>query len=74
MLCYIYYVKNVEADKHQCLVIIGMYQQLMEVMFRLDAVENDLKKEKIEHKEDVKRFDVLEKQNQKLRDENVGFN
>lgn len=53
----------------------GMYQQLMEVMARLDAVENDLKNEKIEHKEDIKRLNtrinVLEKENQKLKDENA---
>lgn len=31
----------------------GMYNQLMEVMARLDAVERDLHTEKDEHKEDV---------------------
>ena len=31
----------------------GMYNQLMEVMARLDAVEKDLNTEKIEHKNDV---------------------
>ena len=53
----------------------GMYQQLMEVMARLDAVENELKNEKIEHKEDVRRLNLrihsLETENQKLKDENA---
>ena len=48
----------------------GMYQQLMEVMARLDTVENDLKNEKIEHKEDIKRLNtrinVLEEENHGL--------
>lgn len=52
----------------------GVYQQLMEVIARLDTVEKEFKKEKIEHKEDVKRLNarinVLEKENQKLKDEN----
>jgi len=53
----------------------GVYQQLMEVIARLDTVEKEFKKEKIEHKEDVKRLNarinVLEKENQKLKDENA---
>ena len=36
-----------------------MYQQLQEIMGRLDSVEQDLKKEKIEHKEDVERLEKL---------------
>lgn len=31
----------------------GMYDQLMEVMARLNAVEDSLRSEKREHKEDV---------------------
>ena len=31
----------------------------MEVMARFDAVEEDLKEEKIEHREDVKRLETL---------------
>ena len=34
----------------------GMYNQLMEVMARLDAVENSLRTEKKEHREDVDRL------------------
>lgn len=53
----------------------GMYNQLMEVMARLDAVENNLRTEKIEHKDDVKRLnakiDVLTQENQLLRDDNA---
>lgn len=37
----------------------SVYNQLMEVMARLDAVEKDLKEEKIEHKEDVERLESL---------------
>lgn len=44
-----------------------MYNQLMEVMARLDAVEQDLHAEKIEHKNDVDRLnariDSLEHEN-----------
>ena len=36
-----------------------MYQQLQEIMERLNSVEQDLKKEKIEHKEDVERLEKL---------------
>ena len=36
-----------------------MYQQLQEIMGRLDSVEQDLKKEKREHKEDVERLEKL---------------
>lgn len=58
------------ADNHEK----GMYNQLMEVMARLDAVESDLHTEKIEHKEDVERLNVringLTQENQLLRDDN----
>lgn len=37
----------------------GIYNQLMEVMARLDAVEKDLHNEKIEHKEDVDRLEKM---------------
>lgn len=36
-----------------------IYNQLMEVMARLDAVEKDLHNEKIEHKEDVDRLEKM---------------
>ena len=53
----------------------GMYNQLMEVMARLDAVEKDLRVEKKEHKEDVKllnaKIDSLTQENQLLRDDNA---
>jgi len=53
----------------------GMYNQLMEVMARLDAMENRLRTEKIEHKEDVcrlnKKIDCLTKENQLLKDDNA---
>ena len=53
----------------------GIYNQLMEVMARLDAVEADLRDEKAEHKEDVSRLnakiDGLTKENQLLRDDNA---
>ena len=53
----------------------GMYNQLMEVMARLDAVEKDLRVEKKEHKEDVERLnariDGLTQENQLLRDDNA---
>ena len=53
----------------------GIYNQLMEVMARLDAVEADLRDEKTEHKEDVSRLnakiDGLTKENQLLRDDNA---
>ena len=52
----------------------GMYNQLMEVMARLDAVESDLHSEKIEHKEDVERLNgkiaALTQENLLLRDDN----
>lgn len=52
----------------------GVYDQLMEVMARLDAVESDLHNEKIEHREDVeclnKKIDGLTQENQLLRDDN----
>lgn len=37
----------------------SVYNQLVEVMARLDSVEKDLKQEKTEHKEDVKRLETL---------------
>ena len=53
----------------------GMYNQLMEVMARLDAVECDLHTEKDEHKEDVEhlnqKIDSLTQENQLLRDDNA---
>lgn len=53
----------------------GMYNQLMEVMARLDAVEKDLRVEKKEHKEDVERLNAeigsLRQENQLLRDDNA---
>lgn len=53
----------------------SMYNQLMEVMARLDAVEKDLHVEKIEHKEDVDRLntkiDNLTQENNLLRDDNA---
>jgi len=36
----------------------GMYNQLMDVMARLDAVESELHAEKKEHKEDVEHLNV----------------
>lgn len=53
----------------------GLYNQFMEVMARLDAVEKDLRTEKIEHKEDVDRLnakiDNLTQENQILKDDNA---
>ena len=53
----------------------GMYNQLMEVMARLDAVENSLRTEKKEHREDVdrlnKKIDSLTKENRLLKDDNA---
>ena len=53
----------------------SMYNQLMEVMARLDAVERDLHTEQIEHKNDVDRLnariDSLERENQLLKDDNA---
>lgn len=53
----------------------GMYNQLMEVMARLDAVENKLRTEKAEHKADVKllnvRINELTQENQLLRGDNA---
>lgn len=52
----------------------SIYNQLMEVMGRLDAVEKDLHVEKAQHKEDVDRLNVsiseLTCENQLLRDDN----
>ena len=53
----------------------GMYNQLMEVMARLDVVERDLHTEKDEHREDVEhlnqKIDGLTQENQLLRDDNT---
>ena len=53
----------------------GLYNQLMEVMARLDAVEGDLHTEKIEHKNDVDRLnakiDCLTEENRLLKDDNA---
>ena len=53
----------------------GMYNQLMEVMARLDAVEKDLNTEKIEHKNDVEflnaKIDSLTQENELLKDDNA---
>ena len=53
----------------------GLYNQLMEVMARLDAVEEDLHTEKIEHKNDVDRLnakiDCLTEENRLLKDDNA---
>lgn len=53
----------------------GMYNQLMDVMTRLDAMEHELHTEKQEHKEEVdglnKRIDGLVQENQLLRDDNA---
>jgi len=53
----------------------GMYNQLMDIMARLDTVEIDLHAEKKEHKEDVKRLDArigeLTQENQLLREDNA---
>ncbi len=53
----------------------GMYNQLMEVMARLDVMEHKLHTEKQEHKEDVerlnKKIDNLTHENQLLRDDNA---
>ena len=52
----------------------GMYNQLIEVMARLDAAERDLHTEKDEYKEDVEHLnqknDGLTPENQLLRDDN----
>ena len=53
----------------------SMYNQLMEIMTRLDSVEQDLHTEKIEHKNDVDRLNArivsLEHENQLLKDDNA---
>ena len=53
----------------------GLYNQLMEVMARLDAVEEDLHAEKIEHKNDVDhlntKVDCLTEENRLLKDDNA---
>ncbi len=53
----------------------GVYNQLMEVMARLDVMEHELHAEKREHKEDVerlnKKIDGLTHENQLLRDDNA---
>ena len=53
----------------------SMYNQLMEVMARLDAVENSLRIEKKEHKEDVEglnaRIECLTEENRLLRNDHA---
>lgn len=53
----------------------SIYNQLMEVMARLDSVEENLRTEKTEHKEDVdrlnKKIDSLTQENQLLKDDNA---
>ena len=53
----------------------GMYNQLMEVMARLGAMEDSLHNEKRQHKEDVdrlnKKIDSLTEENQLLKDDNA---
>lgn len=53
----------------------SMYNQLMDVMARLDDMENSLRNEKKEHKEDVDRLnrkiDSLTKENQLLKEDNA---
>lgn len=53
----------------------NIYNQLMEVMVRLDVMENSLRNEKREHKEDVdrlnKKIDSLTQENQLLKDDNA---
>lgn len=53
----------------------SIYDQLMDVMARLDHVEKDLKTEKQEHKEDVdrltKKIDSLTHENQILKEDNA---
>lgn len=53
----------------------GIYNQLIDVMTRLDNMEKDLKAEKQEHKEDVdmlnKKIDSFTQENQVLKDDNA---
>lgn len=53
----------------------GMFNQLQEIMNRLDSVENELRTEKKEHKEDVMRLNVkindLTQENTLLRNDNA---
>lgn len=53
----------------------GIFNHLQEVMARLDTVEKALKKEKTEHREDVRKLNsriaVLETENTKLKNENA---
>ncbi len=53
----------------------GMFQQLQEIMNRLDSVENELRTEKKEHREDVvhlnARIDDLTRENILLRNDNA---
>lgn len=53
----------------------GMFQQLQEIMNRLDSVENELRTEKLEHREDVVRLnakiDDLTQENILLRNDNA---
>lgn len=53
----------------------SIYNQLMEVMERLDSVEKELHSEKTEHKEDVRqlnaKIDSLTQENQALHEDNA---
>lgn len=53
----------------------GMFQQLHEIMSHLDYVENELRTEKKEHREDViclnAKIDDLTKENALLRNDNA---
>ncbi len=53
----------------------SMYNQLMDVMERLDAIENGLRMENQEHKDDVNRLNskinALKHENHILKDENA---
>lgn len=53
----------------------SIYNQLMEIMARMDSVEKELQTEKREHKEDVDRLnakiDSLTQENQILKDDNA---
>lgn len=53
----------------------GMYNQLMEVMVRLDTIENELRTEKQEHRDDVdslnRKIEDLTLENRLLKDDNA---
>jgi transposase len=72
----LFYVSGIKGD-----TIMGgnyeksIYNQLMDVMARLDSMEKELHTEKIEHKEDVarlnKKIDHLTHENHILKEENA---